>query len=379
MENKQSENIFILIVIFILLFPTVDKITSFSKLFPLTERRALATKPKLFNSSTVDFINGYNKYYNDNFGGRNIFIQIYSHIKYFIFKTSPFPELAFIGKDDFVFLGNSTHNVKSSHNGKKLLSKRAIKRITNNVKANNEWSTENGIQYYLCIAPDKHSIYSDKLPSYFNKNLVHRNLDKVVENLINQEIEIIDSRKRLIALKDQFSLYAKTDSHWNDNGAFFCYQDIIRKIGLKFTNLGPEFKRNDFNIAIENSHNKTTTDMINISRYIKENDVNYKQIKGIGHSYKKEKKRIKVPTNYKGLKSIFEDRYTSENKNGLKILVFKDSFTNRLKKFLIPHFEETVFIENFHKFDKDLIKRENPDIILHEIVERASLDYLLNY
>ena len=376
--KTYSNKIFIVCTCLILLFPTLDRLVSFSENFPLTERRAKKKKPE-FNGKVFDYVQNYDEYYKTAFGGRNIFIHLYSLLKYFVFKTSPFPDMAIIGKDDYFFLGNNSGQVLDSHNGKRLLSDRAIQRIVGNIEANYTWCQERGIEYYLFIAPDKHTIYADKLPDSYNQKLVTRNLDKLSSALLVANMPNIDTRARLMLLKDKYKLYAKTDSHWNDNGAFFSYQKVIEYIRNNIPSVGPTLGRNDFDIKDQSSSYKTTTDMLNISRFIQENDITYVPNQRSKYKYNKQQNELKIPSNYVGLKGNYEDRYESSHKNGLRALVFKDSFSNRLKKFLIPHFENTVFIENFHKFDKQLIQNEKPDIIIHEIVERSAMYYLLNY
>jgi len=322
MKIKTINKTFIILTSFVLLVPSIDKLTRVSDRFPLTERKAKKHKPILAERGLIEYINAFDEYYNDAFGGRNIFIHAYSHIKYFVLRISPFPNMGVIGKDNYFFLGNNSGKVVNNHIGLRLLTQNAISRITNNVYKNYKWCESKNIKYYLFIAPDKHTIYSDKLPEYYNKKFINRNLDNLSKSLLNNNIPFIDIRAKLHSLKDKFSLYAKADSHWNDNGAYFSYQTLISIIGQDFPQTDKFIARNDFDIIKSESRYKTTTDMLNLSRYIHDIDVTYQLTNRIKLKATKIKNQLSIPLNYRGLKNNYESRYYSTIENGLKILVF---------------------------------------------------------
>ena len=94
-----------------------------------------------------------------------------------------------------------------------------------------------------------------------------------------------------------------------------------------------------------------------------------------GESAKLDSSILMVPGNYTRKPTDYEQRYTSEA-NDLKILMFGDSFSTSLIKFLKESFGESVFIWHY-RFNKQLIIDEKPDIVINEIVER-NLGYYQN-
>ena len=98
-----------------------------------------------------------------------------------------------------------------------------------------------------------------------------------------------------------------------------------------------------------------------------------------GMSFRQVRSQLKIPRGYKADPKNYEVRYKSTRVNGPKILVFRDSFSNKLKAYLPYNFSEIIFISNNHKFDKTIIEKENPDIVLHEIVERNIIEIFRRY
>ena len=139
----------------------------------------------------------------------------------------------------------------------------------------------------------------------------------------------------------------------------------------------PEFKNiksvslNEVDIKTKISWKEDLTNMLDIS------------VKEIGEYYsvknpksQKIKSRLTIPDNYKRNPDTYERRYKS-NSNDLKVLIFRDSFSSAMEKYLAESFGETVFIWS-SIIDKKLIEKEKPDLVIHEIIER-NIDVLLNF
>ena len=90
----------------------------------------------------------------------------------------------------------------------------------------------------------------------------------------------------------------------------------------------------------------------------------------------KKKNELDVPLNYKRKKVDYEFRFYNPNKK-LKVLVFRDSFSNAMKELYAATFNEVVFIWE-PKFSQELVERENPDIVIIEFVERL-IPKMINY
>ena len=359
----------------ILLYPTVDKLFGFTSWIPNNERRQLTAFPNLKLQNLGEFIDDFDKYFKDNFGGRNLLVYGYCFFKYKILNSSPYPEDVIIGQDDWLYLGNAKGRIFDEHSGLYLFSKKALNRIKKNIVKNKNWAETKGMKYYLFIAPDKYTVYPEFLPASFSKKLIDRNLDNLID-FLKPEINIIDVRKELQNAKKKEKLYAKADSHWNDYGAFIAYQILINHLKKDFPIIEEARTESNFEIIKSISNHKSTADMINAHRFITDEEIIFRSKT---EKLEKVDRRLPIPDNYNLSKNGYEIRYKTVDGNKIKILVFRDSFSNRLMKFLSLHFEESIYISNFHKFSKKIIEIEQPDIILHQIVERNLPEALLNY
>lgn len=110
-----------------------------------------------------------------------------------------------------------------------------------------------------------------------------------------------------------------------------------------------------------------------INRIIKQNSLFYIALPNLTFLPKRIKflfgKSINDPIeNYFRKNDDYEKRYKS-SVNNLKALIFRDSFSDAMIKFLKHSFGETVFIWHY-TLDKELIEKEKPDIVIQIIVER---------
>ena len=377
MEAKTYKVILPLVFLVILVLPSILSVININESYPLSERRTLSKFPQFELSKAGYFIDEFETYFNDHFGGRNLIIKAYCILKYFGFKSSPYPDEVEVGKDDWFFLGDNKAKISSEHLGVSLLSPKSIELIKANLIKKKNWLESQGIKYYLFIAPDKHTVYPENLPDYYNKKMINKNTDKLYQAL-SDDITTIDVRAQLQLQKSKQSeqLYSKTDSHWNDYGAYYAYKHIMRTLSNDFPELGKPKGLNEFTIEEEASKFNTTTDMINISDRILDTDYTFTYK---GKQPKLGQLKLPVPTKYDKSKKGYEVRYTYQNGTKLKILLIRDSFSNRLKKFISLHFSESVYINNYHKLNEKIIAIEKPDIVLHEIIERSTQEFLRQF
>ena len=367
-------------VIFLLLLalPTILSVAGINERFPLSERRTLSKFPEYNLKQTGQFIDKFEAYFNDHFGGRTLIIRAYSLLKYFGLGVSPYPKEVELGKDGWFYLGNNKSSISHEHSGLKLLNDERMNQIENQLIKRKNQLDKKGIKFYLLITPDKHTIYPENLPRYYSKKFINRNTDKIYISLKNK-LNLIDIRDELIFHKSQQenNLYHRTDSHWNDYGAYFAYKKIIATLSINFPSIGSAKGIKRFKIKETKSRQNTTTDMINLTDVIKsDKDFTFTYH---GKVLRKLPNELTLPNSKRINPKDYEVRFKSESGNKLKILVFRDSFSGRLMKFLSLHFNESIFISNFHKYDQTIIDNEKPDIVILQIVERSAMERLVSF
>jgi len=298
------------------------------------------------------------------------YIHMYSYIKNKVFNTNPFPKKAISVKNNWKFAGNSLSNIILESKGFLNFSKNELELLEKKMIARNSFLRKEGIKFFIAIAPNKLSIYGQLLKiKKTNKPTKLEQLELICKN---NNIGFINLGLKFPNHLDK-RLYHKTDTHWNDYGAFFGFKEAINYISDYFSNSNfINYTLNDFTISTIDAS------VGDLNKMLKEN---YKEEVFL-FDYKNKpifdtlKKQLQVPLNYKTKPVMYESRFSC-NTNKLKILVFNDSFFDTLKKFFINNFGESLYIWN-SVFDKNLILLEKPDLVFFELVERDIDNLLIN-
>ena len=303
--------------------------------------------PELNLKKQKESISSLKSYYLDNFGLKDFFLKNYLKTKTNLLKENPKPNSVVKGKNGWYFLGNQYNNVLDDAYGNDDFTDKELNNIILSIKDINNYLNSKNIKFYLVVPPNKSSIYKEHLPYKLSQNT---NKLTVLKNKLVNEInfKIIDLTDTLLASKNEAQLYHKTDSHWNDLGAFIGYSKTIKEISKDIeVSLA---NKSDFNITTQIVDNNDLIKMINTTAenetviFKPKNDINPEPYLNSYH------------------------RYLNPDKN-LKIIMHRDSYADAWIKYFIESFGETFFLENY-KLDKDLIEKVKPDIIIFEIIER---------
>ena len=323
----------------------------------IDEKRATSIRPQ-YEGNIIKYIKAYNKYYKKNYFGRDSAIYIYNNIRFLLLNESPVPEKVIIGKDNWLFFCDKKDgNSIVDYQGYSELNSDDLEKIYVWFKSFNDWLHQRNIKFYFVVAPDKQTVYYDKLPDTIKK-VNATAADRIIPYLINRGIHVIDLRYELIKAKDCYEeLYYKTDTHWNKLGAYLGYKKIIERVSQDFINLKPI----NYNLAaIKYSNRENGGDlakMMGISKYSYYRDIIFQ-----------------YPANYT-LKSSSDTIINTFSKSHLpKAMIYRDSFTASLVPLLSNNFScchyVMKYIHNEKKIDKSEIEEIKPDILMLIIVER---------
>jgi hypothetical protein len=174
---------------------------------------------------------------------------------------------------------------------------------------------------------------------------------------------LIDCRAELIAEKDKTDLYLKNDTHWNYKGAFICYSKLISVIKKDFPELKlPNPSEYEFKTIKDNKLGDLSMIMA-----LPEYRCDYDWIipkKTINYTLQSDLD-LYVDDDFKSGTTIIKNADTTL----LKIVLFRDSFSNYFIPLLGNSFSKSTLLWT-HKFKKEPIIKEQPDIVVHELVER---------
>jgi alginate O-acetyltransferase complex protein AlgJ len=151
-----------------------------------------------------------------------------------------------LGKDGWMhYTGdgelNYFQNTRKMENEKEL-----VKKLT----TLNQYLKSQGITLLIVVAPDKSTIYPDKLPEQIKPISMQSWLDSLISYAGDNNLPVIvDLRPALRTARQDQDVFFKTDTHWNGYGAFAAYTTIVSALGSSYPELKP-YKISDLNLKL---------------------------------------------------------------------------------------------------------------------------------
>lgn len=329
------------------------------------EKRGAVT---VFHPESVSFeakIKDLESYYNDHFGARESFIQFYNFVKLKLFGLSGNGGMI-VGKEGWYFYNNE--GVIDDIEGKRLFDKAQLEIMLKNLEERNAWLKKQGIDFYLLIVPNKHTIYSEFLPKYIQVYEGEKGIDQVYNYLKKHAtFPVYNSTKKLLALKKEKQCYQKTDTHWTSEASFEVYQAIMQQWFLEQKNV-----RIISSKEVTSKYRNTSGDLINfiaLNDYIREDLVET----SVANKRAVERGRVDCLQKAKVANYVLENLDTSL----AKLYLMRDSYGSALIPFLSESFS-TLTSAWSHNFKDECINNTQPDIVIHQVVERYLHRLLLN-
>lgn len=286
-------------------------------------------------------------------------------------------EKVFFGKDKWLFLGESyNHSVSKKIDGPTGYDKQ----IKNTLAAMDGWdeiSKASGARgFYILIGPDKDSIYTDKLPQWYAKS------ERTITNeLVSRSNFYIDTPKLLLNAKNETSLplYFKTDTHWNELGAYVAFKGLITKSkkngddilwpsdDMKF--IETNYKTGDLATFQRSSYGLNDANVDISSPSVIDIPISIKSFNNGAVTYIGFNEKIEPPK---------EPLLVSSPKalNKMKVLWIRDSFGTSMSRMMAYTFSETLQLHHARlspKIIKSMMQSYKPDYVIITVVERNEL------
>lgn len=335
-NNVGHNNKYIISILFILMLLTPNVILVFN----------------IYKGNAPKFNNKqFKNYYSKNYGLKTPLANSYLGLKSNVLKETPLPERVVNGKNNWFFMGNYYNETFNDAYGNAQIIDYKTEDIIKKLNKVNAYLTSKNIEFYIVIAPNKNNIYKEYLPFKFAQQKTNLQvLKKNIENIPN--LNFLDLSEALKKQKDNNEfLYIKSDSHWNDLGAYYGYHELISELNKK--NEIPIVPLSDYSIEIEVRNQFDLTKMINY---------NFNDSKIVLNKINKTKAKSVIPD-----KNVYR-HYINPEKEKV-IILHRDSFANALTQFLNESFGESFYLKKY-ELNKKLIEKVKPDIVIFEIVER---------
>ena len=231
------------------------------------------------------------------------------------------------------------------------------------LRARRDWLKARGIKYVLIIAPNKHTIYPEHMPRSLTRVSDRSRWDALIAALKGPDgVDVIDLRPALRRAKRSRPTYFKTDTHWNEYGAFVACQEIVRHLRTHFPDLRTR-SLDEYRIDESPFPDGDLAKMIRSPFPYRDSKLRLIPRSG------GERKRIAL-SQLHGAESGRETIVTNPNPALPRTVILHDSFMSSLAPFLSEHWSRARY-RSTHVLSTKMIEEEKPAIVIQELVERV--------
>jgi hypothetical protein len=249
------------------------------------------------------------------------------------------------------------------------LSGKSLRRIGRNIRSCYKYAQEQDITFLIVVAPNKATIYPDKLPDQIQPLADQSRLDRLNEYLAAHNIpQVLDLRPALLAARQERDVYYSLGTHWNEWGAYVGYETILDVLSQAHPEIVPYpedfFRFSDDSELLDRRGDKQ------VARLIQANYLSMEPSLFATRDVSELVHRINLPDAGSG----FHRMTWTSNSDLPTLMFFHDSFAlHGLSNFLSLNFSKISYIryQASHQYlNRDTIEMFAPDIVLYEVVER---------
>lgn len=235
-----------------------------------------------------------------------------------------------------------------------------IRCIVNRFVTRSEWSAARKAHYVLVLVPDKNEIYPEQLPP--NRMLEHPTVRKLILPLLRAaKVDTVDPTGPLTLAKRGGAVFFRSDSHWNDRGAYATYRALVGDLRLPdmVARLSPEETASDFIGDLPR--------LAGLVDFVKTRE-----------SFFKFKSKVK----WEARGTNPDVRVSRLNNARLPTaVIMSDSFGNALRPMLAENFRRATFIARSGnwQFDGGFVSTQRPEYVIQILVDatlRGGFQYL---
>ncbi len=225
-----------------------------------------------------------------------------------------------------------------------------------------EATKRHGAELLWVIPPNTPTVYPESMPRYFKKLAKQSRLEQLTGFIgPNGNPHFLDLTAAMLAAKPLARLYQKTDTHWNDYGAWIGYREILRSLASLRPELDPAltpWEIDRFNIMKATRSGGDLAQMLGLQGQYLEEGINF---------VPKNPRQAVVVEQHEG----FIRTELKNNPSAPRLLMYRDSFAGILTPFISEHFSVAIFLLTSDAGAAfDIIQKEKIDYVVIESVER---------
>lgn len=300
-------------------------------------------------------------YFENHFAGRELLIRGNAYLKVGLLHTSTTPKVL-IGQHGWLFYADE-HGVEDVRN-QEPFSDAQLQAWGSYLSELHDFAAAHQIRFVLVFAPNKQTIYPEHLPAWATKLGPQSRLDQLLGYLRpRRNMAIADLREPLRSRKSEAQLYHRSDSHWNRVGELLGYREVTRQLHA----LHPGFA------VLDLDDFRPTTDILpggDLARMLGAPLLFRETIPWLGRKHPRQ-------ATLRPAESLIAHEpqplslQLSENADAAvpRAVIYHDSFFRLLNSLIAQEVGRGVFIRSV-EVDYSLLLREQPDVLILEMVER---------
>jgi alginate O-acetyltransferase complex protein AlgJ len=166
------------------------------------------------------------RYYNARFAFRGALMRSHAWLKIKLFNVSSTDRVT-LGKDGWLFY--AADGTLDDYRRIRPFTNAELDGWTRMLVQRRDWLRKRGIPFLFTIAPNPQTLYSEFMPESVRRSNNPSRMDQLLAHLRQTtDIDVLDLRPALLAMKQHERVAYMTDTHWNQIGGFVAYQEIAR-------------------------------------------------------------------------------------------------------------------------------------------------------
>jgi alginate O-acetyltransferase complex protein AlgJ len=361
--EQKPINALLIIVLFagLLLAPSVAQIFGIGQ--STQENRELAPLPTLSSLKDIKNLNRMSEnYVSDRFGLRSQLVHFNSLLRYRMGISTN--KDVVVGQDGWLFY--AADKILEQHTGTNIFRSDELENWVRQMEKNRDWLEKRGIAFLVLVAPDKTTIYPEKLPDFPRRPGSPTRLEQLVARLRTSTLDFVDPRTALLEAKELgYKVYFEGDTHWTQRGALIAYSLLMERVRNRFSNVVPK-TIDDFIVSLDRAPAADLARLLTL-----EGDLHYTverfSLRGPSHQLAPPAitKRPSWPWRVTEMYNDLRDRP--------RLVIMGDSFSDYVlgPNFLYETFRDPVWTHhNLGTFNFELVREVKPDLVIFQFAER---------
>lgn len=303
------------------------------------------------------FPRAFERYFDDNFALRTELVRWHNRIKLLWLGASPSRSFV-VGEDGWLFY--TGERTIENHVGALRLTGEELSRWQAVLEARRDFCAQRGIEYLFVVVPDKHAIYPEKLPAAYRHPERETTADQFRRHFERaSDLRPLLLEERLLAARqgETLPLYYPLGTHWNALGAWYGYEAVMERLAGRLPRLRP-LERPQFVVDAAAKDDNFG------SRLLLHDEMPQDIV-----AARPERPACGKLVAHKDPPVAVNVWACDQRRRAPSAIVFHDSQGEWLEPYFADTFARLTMISK-GAFDRDLIERERPGVVIEEIGER---------